>query len=108
MARDGQIPGERIDRAGKHYRYEDSVKLRAWCAAIKKERHRARLSKPRSSRLEGVATWQGLSMQFDLLHRSVGDTWKNWTGEQAAWVRTQIAPICRFDRKLSSVCSERH
>ena len=66
---------------GKHYRFKDSPKLRAQCAAIKADRARARLPKPKPSKvLIGIASWQALSIDFDLLKDQVGDVWKEWDG----------------------------
>jgi predicted DNA-binding transcriptional regulator AlpA len=51
--------------------------------------------------LTGVSTWQGLSFQFRLLMRQIGDSYLGWTPDQKAHVRRLIRPIVEFDRELA-------
>lgn len=48
----------------------------------------------------GMATWQGLSFQFRLLTRQIGDSYLGWTPDQKTQVREKIRPIVEFDRWL--------
>ena len=50
----------------------------------------------------GVATWQGLAMQFDLLYRQIGDKWKSWSPQEIDLVLGKLAKIMAFisDLKL--------
>jgi hypothetical protein len=87
---------------GKHYRFKDNPKLRARCKAIKSDRERARLPKPKSDAGGGVTTWGGIRVQFDIIRRRIGD-WQEWDAEKIAYVRGEIAQIVAFDRQLASV-----
>jgi len=99
-ARDGEIPFTRMNQEGKHYRYQDSPKLRAWCAAIKADRARARLPKAKAG-IVGVASWHGLAMQFDLMRRQVGDTpLTKWNVDLIDAVLGKLSRIIQFAGEL--------
>jgi hypothetical protein len=102
-ARDGFFDEFKLaDWHGKHYRFKDSPKLRAQCSAIKADRERARLPRLKAkSRSAGVASFQGIEMQWRLLMGQLGDTWKKWTDRQQEQARAAIAPVIEFDRSLS-------
>jgi hypothetical protein len=48
----------------------------------------------------GVATFQALRRQWDILRREIEKTLPTWTAEEARRVREMIAPIEAFDREL--------
>jgi hypothetical protein len=56
LARENKIPGTRVNPGGKHYRFADTPKIRAWCAWKKRERERPR---PRRSTAAKRAAFSG-------------------------------------------------
>ena len=86
--------------SGKHYRFSDSAKLRARCAAIKADRERERLPRPKSGAWAGVSTWTGLRFQFELLMRQIGGSWADWDASDRTEVRDYLRPMVEFDRQL--------
>jgi hypothetical protein len=56
LARENKIPGTRVNPGGKHYRFADTPKIRAWCAGKKRERERPR---PRRSTAAKRAAFSG-------------------------------------------------
>lgn len=49
----------------------------------------------------GVATWQGLSMQFDILRRQIGDTWKDWDAATIDGVLERMGKMLSFAGELA-------
>lgn len=91
----------------------DDVGLKMWSDLAKKEKlsaaelqesikkgHVTRIKHEPQDGAAGVSTWQGLSMQFDLLRRQIGDKWQEWDIAQIDRVLEKIQKILAFAADL--------
>jgi hypothetical protein len=59
-----------------------------------------RIKNERGDGRVGISTWQGLMLEFGLLRKQIGGTWKDWLPEEKAMICDRIVPIIEFFLQL--------
>jgi hypothetical protein len=59
-----------------------------------------RIRRDGGDRSAGVSTWRGLTMQFYLMRRQIGEKWREWLPEQKMQIRDELLPVVEFYNQL--------